>query len=108
MFQRRTVVSEEWVLEIKGHIIPLKAIVALTSPVVIVCLIMLAYQVGIQNMSELTKWAAYKGQQNPQGNYVPSEAANQICYLSTSGMTVAWNCFNNSCVLHANNFSRAI
>lgn len=97
-FIRKQVISEEWVLEAGDKQIPLKAIISLTSPIVIVSLIMLAYMIGLSNMQSLTMWAAYKSNTNPQGNYVPSMNASQKCYLTTSGMTVIWSCINETSI----------
>ena len=95
-FIRKQVISEEWVVQAWGKEIPLKAIIALTSPIVISVLLCLAYMIGLSNMQSLTMWAAFKSQTNPQGNFIPSTNETQKCYLTTSGMTVVWSCVNET------------
>ena len=92
MFYKATRVSEQWVFGIGKYEIPLDAIRTMTMPILIVMLVLVSYHIGMNNMIELTKWAAYKSQSNPSGNWNPSTNSYDKCYLTAEGLSVKWLC----------------
>ncbi len=59
MFKKVVIQREEWIVDIFGREIPIQGIKAFCQPILLVVLLVSAYNIGHIAQSEILKWTAY-------------------------------------------------
>jgi hypothetical protein len=93
--------SDEWILEIGGFELPNSVLKSFLTIIMILVMVALAYNTGVNDALEYVKWTSYM---TSTGVYNQETHSYMKCYPINSGNRVQWQCDMN--YNQSNQFSR--